>query len=125
MALFGGKDKEKKSAMEVYGDKVKEFLLLGEEIESIYPLVLDFLCVTNKRLIFVDKEISFKEPTTSIITIPYKNITGVGLVKNQKLLSISDELIIKTYRENYKLKFLRLESSNIVQIYNEVVGKIL
>ena len=71
----------KKTPREIYEGEIKEFLLDNESIKEIYGLIMDYLCFTNKRLIFVDKELSFKEPKTTIYSIPYSKITGVGLEK--------------------------------------------
>lgn len=98
-------------------------MLQGESIEEIYPLIFDFLCFTNKRLIFVDKDISFKEPKTTIVTIPYKKIHGIGLVKNEKVFAFTDELILNTKAKNYDLKFIK--GTNIKEVYNKIAEKIL
>jgi hypothetical protein len=122
MALFGNKDeKVKKSPLDIYGDKVKEFLLTGEDIEEIYPLMLDFLCLTNKRLIFVDEDINFKEPKTTIYSVPYNQISGVGLEK--KVTGFTDKLILSTRAKNFELKFIK--GTNIIEVNNKIVEKIL
>ncbi|MFU0823838.1 PH domain-containing protein [Clostridium sp.] len=124
MGLFSGKeDKPKVDSREGYGEQVSEFLLQGESIEEIYPLLFDFLCFTNKRLIFVDKDLSFKEPKTTIVTIPYNKINGIGLVKNEKVFAFTDELILNTKAKNYDLKFIK--GTNIKEVYNKIVEKIL
>lgn len=125
MALFGSKDNEKvkKTPLEIYEDEVKEFLFSDENIEDIYPLILDFLCLTNKRMIFVDKDFSFKEPKTTIYSVPYNQISGVGLEKNEKVFAFTDELILSTRAKNFNLKLVK--GTNIKEVYNKIVKKIL
>ncbi|MCR6513864.1 MAG: PH domain-containing protein [Clostridium chrysemydis] len=125
MGLFGAKEKLLKSQGNKHREAVEEFLLDGEVVESLYPLVIDFLCVTNKRIIFVDKEVSIKDPTTAVITIPYKNITEIGLVKNDKAFATSDEIVIISKGGKYKLKFVKSDVTNANLIYKELVSKIL
>lgn len=123
MGLFN-KETEKKTPRELYESEVTEFLLPGESIEEIYGLIIDFLCFTNKRLIFVDKDLfNFKEPKTTIYSIPYNQITGVGLEKNEKVMAFSDELILTTKGKVHDIKFLR--GTNIKEVYNKIVEKIL
>lgn len=123
MALFGGKEKEVRTPREIFGPQIEEFLLPNEEIEEIYGLVFDFMCLTNKRLIFVDKELSFKEPKTTIFSYPFDKITGVGLEKNEKVLAFTDELIIVTKGKIHDLKFIK--GTNIKEVYNKLVEKII
>lgn len=124
MGLFGGGEKkEKKDPKEIYGGEVEKFLLDDENIEEIYPLILDFLCFTNKRIIFVDKNISFKEPKTVITSIPYSKVDGFGLVKNEKAFSFTDELILNTKARDYNLKFIK--NTNLQEVYNKIAEKIL
>lgn len=124
MGLFGGKDdKPKKDINEAYIKQVAEFLLQDETIEDIYPLAIDFLCFTNKRLIFVDKVLSLKEPKTTINSIPYSKIQGVGLVKNEKAFAFTDEIILNTKAKDHDLKFIK--NTNIKEVYNKIVEKIL
>ncbi len=123
MGLFNDKETEKKSPREIYENEIKEFLLPGENIEDVYGLLLDFLCFTNKRLIFVDKEISFKEPKTTIYSIPYNQIAGVGLEKNEKAFAFTDEILLTTRGKMHDLKFVR--GTDIKVVYNKIVEKII
>ncbi|WP_321994844.1 PH domain-containing protein [Clostridium butyricum] len=106
-----------------YEDDVKEFLLPGETIEAIYPLILDYICLTNKRILFVDNNISMKDPKTIFTTIPYKNLISVGFEKNEKAIGFTDQLTLTTNYKEYGLKFLKV--TDCKEIYNEIVSKIL
>ena len=57
MQLFPAKTKTKKTQEEAYIEKIQGFIFEDEIIESIHPLFLDFLCITDKRIIFVDKDL--------------------------------------------------------------------
>ena len=48
MGLFGGSKTDNTSQFERY-------LIEGEVIEAVYRLVLDEICFTNTRIIFIDK----------------------------------------------------------------------
>lgn len=123
MGIFSKEEKEKKEPRQIYEDQIREFLLPNEQIEQVYGLFLDFMCITNKRLIFVDKELSFKEPKTTIFSYPFSQITGVGLEKNEKAFAFTDELIIVTKGKTHDLKFLK--GTNIKEVYNTLISKII
>jgi len=123
MGMFNKDDKPKQDINEKHRSEINELLLPGEEIEYIYPLFIDFLCLTNKRLIFVDKDLSFKEPKTTIYSTPYKNILSVGLEKNEKVFAFTDKLAIVTKGKTHELKFLKV--TNIKDVYNNLVQKII
>lgn len=99
-----GKNKTAKDPLEMYRNQVEDLLLEGEEIEGIYPLILDFFCITNKRLIFVDKDLSLTKPKTKLYSIPFNKIEGVALEKNERLLAFTDEIEIITKGKKYEIK---------------------
>lgn len=123
MGLFTKEPKPKQDIKERYLQEIKDFLLDGESVEGIYPLILDFLCITNKRLIFVDKDLSFKEPKTTIYSITYNNIGGIGLEKNEKVFAFTDVISIVTRGKTFNLKFIK--GTNLKEIYNRIVEKIV
>ena len=72
MGLFGGSKTDNTSQFERY-------LIEGEVIEAVYRLVLDEICFTNKRIIFIDKEaLSTKK---QLISLPYHSIYYFGVEK--------------------------------------------
>jgi len=124
MGLFGGKEgKEKKSPEEIYGPQIEELLMYGEEVERIYPLFIDFMAITNKRLIYVDKDLSLKDPKTTIYSTTFDKIVEVGIVKSEKLFSMTEELIIVTKGKTHELKFLK--GTNMMDVYKGIVSKTL
>jgi hypothetical protein len=118
--MFGKKDSNK-DPLDTYREQISNLLLDGEIIENIYPLFVDFLCITNKRLLFVDKDLSLTKPKTSIYSIPFKKIEGVALEKNEKLFAYTDEIEITTKAKKHSLKFAK--NLDISQIYKNITAK--
>lgn len=118
--MFGKKEKVENNPK----NEVEQFLVNGEVIEHIYPLILDFLCITNKRLIFVDKDLNLSKPKTKtqIHSIPFSKIESVSLEKNDKLFAFTNTIEIATKAETHELKFT---STNIVEIFNNIAAKTL
>lgn len=93
-----------KSAEEIHGEKLQEFLVEGETVEHVYSLVVDFVALTNKRILFVDQSVFSKE--TAVITIPYSKIEKIGLQKDKRW-SLSDKVEITTRNDKHELKLLK------------------
>lgn len=109
---------------EKFMHEVEEFLIQGEEVENIYRQVIDYLCITNKRVIFVDKDLSIKDPTVTIHSVPFKNIVSIGFEKNSKPAAMTDVLSITTINTVYQIKFTRAITDSKV-VYNQLAGKII
>ncbi|UZH06423.1 PH domain-containing protein [Heyndrickxia coagulans] len=75
-----------------------------ETIEHVYGLAIDFVALTNKRLIFVDQSLFGKE--TGVVSIPYSRIDEIGIVKD-KFWSMSDKIMITTKHDKHELKLLQ------------------
>ncbi|WP_338461545.1 PH domain-containing protein [Brevibacillus borstelensis] len=80
--------------------EINDLLFEGEEIVGHYKLVQDFICLTNKRVIFVDKAISSNK--RAIISIPYDNVESVEMERG-KILSIGHEFTIVTKKREYDI----------------------
>lgn len=104
---------------EKYKEEIDDFILENEELEAVYPLIIDYLCITNKRLIFVDKDL---KDSIEVVSVPYKNICDVGLLKGS-VLKLTNELKITTRSKDHKLKFIK--GRDVVEIYNRIVEKII
>lgn len=97
MGIFGG------SKSSNY-DKFQSYLIDGETIECIYRLVLDEICFTNKRIIFVDKEgLSTKK---SIINLPYKAIYYFTVEKGG-VFELDNEIKIFTKGGSFEIEFAK------------------
>ena len=100
-------------------ENVQEYLIEGEVVEQVYGLVVDFIALTNKRVIFVDKIIGFKN--TSVTSIPYSKIESIS-IENGKALSFSNEIEIVTKHKAYVLKFVK--GADVVGFYKSLTKHI-
>lgn len=114
MGFFSGLDESNRNTQK---EKIKMFLFEGETIEYVYPLSTDFVALTNRRLIFVDKNVLLKE--TGIVTIPYAKIEQIGIVKD-KAWAITDKIEITTRHDKHELKLLK----DGLEFYNKLAAHI-
>lgn len=114
MGFFSKLDESNRNAKK---EQIKMFLFDGEIIEYVYPLSTDFVALTNKRLIFVDKNVLLKE--TGIKTIPYSKIEEIAIVKD-KAWAITDKVEITTRHDKHELKLLQ----DGLEFYNKLAERI-
>ena len=93
-----------KSTNEINTEKLQEFLFEGEEIDSVYSHSVDFVALTNKRLIFVDQGIFSRE--IGVVTIPYSKIEKIAIVKD-KHWTIKNEVEVTTKHDKHELKLYK------------------
>lgn len=115
MGLFGGSKNE--NILETLENEVKELLFDGETIEEIYPLLLDFVCLTNKRVILVDKKLTSSE--VFIYSIPYSKIEEISMEKG-KMLTLSNQIEIMTKAKTHDLKFIKGTNTSVLDFYKKV-----
>lgn len=115
---------ENNQPLEVYTEQVNKFLLEGEIVEDFFILEVDYLAITNKRLILVYKNMSLKNYKTSIYSIPYKHIYSLGIVKHEKTKELRNIFELITKWATYDIRFLK-NQDNIITIYNKINAKIL
>lgn len=108
------------SAEDRYKKQIQEFLFDGETIEHVYGLAIDFVALTNKRLIFVDQSLLGKE--TGVVSIPYSHIDEIGIVKD-KFWSMSDKVLITTKHGKHELKLLQSKDESL-KFYNTLAKHI-
>jgi len=121
VGLFSNKEATKKDPLEAYRNEIQEFLLEDEKIEELYSLLLDYVCITNKRLIFVDKSIMDQE--VEIVTLPFSKIETISVVKNSKMFALTDKIKIMTKNKDYELKFIK--NTNVKEFYNSLARNII
>lgn len=122
MALFGGNKEEVKSlrveekkqkkeesrmnALDAFGSRfngdAEKHLFEGERVIQCFGLALDYACITNKRLFFVDKKINSISNKKIIVSIPFSSINAVELETGVMV----SEVEIKTRNGEYELKLL-------------------
>lgn len=98
---------------------IQEYLIEGEAVEQVYGLLVDFVALTNKRVIFVDKTIVSKK--TSVTSIPYSKIESISIEKG-KTLALSNEIEIVTKHKAYELKFVK--GGDVVGFYKSLTKHI-
>lgn len=116
MGIFNNiQDKQKEKAQL----EIEELLISNETIDSFYSAgVVDFCAITNKRLIFFDKD-GLKK---AIIGIPFSKINAVSL-KRDNLLSKSKEILVSAGYKEYELAFI--SSVDAISIFKAISDKIL
>ena len=122
MGLFGG-NKDKSYDTSKLEAEIKPFLMVGEEIEKIYPLIISYFCITNKRFIFTVKYIG-KDEDESFYTIPHKNVVSVGYIKNHTKFINTSDISIDTAAGKYLVQFAK-GITDAQEVYNEIMKKII
>lgn len=97
IANIGNMDKALEGMNTIHRENAKKFLLEGEEMIRCYGLLLDFACITNKRLFFVDASLSNKK---KVVTIPYNHIVEVSCDYGH----LRGEVEVATTHKTYELK---------------------
>lgn len=104
MGLFGGNKTDNHAKFESY-------LIDGERIEAIYRLVIDEICFTSKRIIFIDKEaLSTKK---SLIHLPYTSIYHFSVEKGG-VLEVDNEIKLFTKGGEFEMEFSK--GTNILEV---------
>lgn len=104
MGLFGSSKTDNTSFFENY-------LIEGEVIEAVYRLVLDEICFTNKRIIFIDKEaLSTKK---QLVTLPYHSIYYFAVEKGG-VFELDNEIKLYTKGTHFSMEFTK--GTNILEV---------
>lgn len=104
MGFFGGSKTNNTSYFE-------DYLIEGEVIEAVYRLVLDEICFTNKRIIFVDKEaLSTKK---QLVTLPYHSIYYFAVEKGG-VFELDNEIKLYTKGTHFSMEFAK--GTNILEV---------
>jgi hypothetical protein len=106
--------------IEKYTAEVTQYLMPGEEIQGIYTQLIDYVCMTNKRILFVHKTWTSKKQ--AVVSVPFSKITAVSFVKGTGIISIRDEVEISVGSQNYEFQLFK--EDNPVQFYNQLVQRI-
>ncbi len=94
---IGNIDKALEGMNIIHSETAARYLLEGEEIQQCYGLVLDFACVTNQRLFFVEGSMSGKK---RVVFLPFNKITGVSFDSGH----LRGKVRITTAKHTYKLE---------------------
>lgn len=88
-------------------DQIMPWLLESERLYAVYDLKgagTGFIAITNKRLIFYDKE--FMRKRKALTSVPFSKITAVSSIdEGRGLFGATSELVVKTGSEAYEFEF--------------------
>lgn len=87
-------------------EQVVPWLLDHERLYAVYDCKgqgTGFVAITDKRLIFYDKE--FLRKRKALTSVPFSKITAVSTVDNGGIFRATSELVIKTGSEEYEFDF--------------------
>ena len=89
MALFKSAKRQEEDAIK----EVEMLLLPNEKIDKFHTALIDYVALTDKRMVFVDREFSKTEKT--IHSIAYTKITGVHIAKGGFITNAEKQAIAK------------------------------
>ncbi|SEN12335.1 PH domain-containing protein [Lihuaxuella thermophila] len=96
MSLFGGANTRK------HVSQACEYLYEGEELIQTYGMLLDFVALTTRRILFVDSAVFSRK--TAVISIPYSRVESIALEKGD-FWSRTNKVEIQTKAKTYCLEF--------------------
>lgn len=105
-------DKQREKAIESAKQEIAPFLIEEEEVETIFPLVEDYIAFTNLRAIFVDKQ--FTSSKKSISSVFYEKITSLSLSKGG-FMKLSKEFQIGVGSKGFEFKLY--DENHVAEIY--------
>lgn len=110
--------------IEKYKSQINQFLSEDEVLEQIYYLEVDYIAITNKRLLLLYKNMTLKSMKTCFYSITYDNIYCIGIVVNEKTKEFRRYLELITKWGSLDLRFLKGQD-DIITIYNKINDKLI
>lgn len=103
MKFFESKEEKTKKIFSKAKEEASLLILPKEEILNIYLLTEDYLMLTSKRILLIDKTVGSNQ--RSIVTIPYAKIESVSLAKsNLSVFSPEVEISVGNSYFDFKLR---------------------
>lgn len=96
-------DNQKKKLEDKIQKELDSFLIENESVNAVYAYGIDFCAITNKRVIYVDKQWSSSKQ--GVISIPFSKITAISLTKGG-FMSFSKEVELTIGSKIIELKFI-------------------
>lgn len=100
--------------------EVDSLLLPNEELLNLYSAVMDYVAITDKRLLFVDGEFASSKKT--ITSLPFKSIVSVHLEKGG-FLSFTKKVIVAVSGGKFNISLI--SRSEAKDLYNNLVLRVL
>lgn len=85
----------------------------GEEVNHFFTTAIDWIIITNRRLIFIDNNFTSKK--RSITSIKYSSITSISITRPGGMLAIGQEVEITVSGRAIEIKFI--DSENAKEFY--------
>ncbi|QQK74966.1 PH domain-containing protein [Salicibibacter cibarius] len=115
MAFWKKADNRKK-----HQDQAREYLVEDEQLLHTYGLLIDFVALTDQRVIFVEK--SWVSKRSEVVSIPYSKIEEIALLKDRRM-SISNPVRISTRSKDHQLNLIKGNDS--VGFYRQLSRQIM
>lgn len=120
MKFFDSKEEKARKILARAKEEASVLLLSGEEIKNVYLLAEDYLILTGKRILLVDKTVGSNQ--RSIVTIPYSKIESISLAKgNLAVFSPEVEISVGSSFFDFKLR----SGDDAIDFYRNLSGYIL
>jgi hypothetical protein len=103
---------------------VQPYVLSTERLFAVYDCKgagTGFVGITNKRLIFYDKQ--FMSRKKAMVSVPFSRITSVGAVDEGGILTKTSELVVKAGSETYEFEFRG--GGKAVEAYKFIMSELL
>lgn len=120
MKFFESKEDKARKIQDKAKEEASILLLPREEIRKTYLLAEDYLILTNKRILLIDKTIGSNQ--RSIVTIPYSKIESISLAKSSVSV-FSPEVEISVGSSFFDLKLRSADEA--IDFYRHLSNMIL
>ena len=87
-------------------ESILPWILESERLYAVFDLKgsgTGFVGITNKRLVFYDKE--FARKRKALTSVPFSKITAVSSIDEGGIFRSTSELVVKTGSEEYEFDF--------------------
>lgn len=101
-------------------EEINTTLVPGEAVENLYILPVDYLVLTNKRLMFVDKK--WNSTKKAVISVPWNKISAV-LMERGGFMSFIQEIEVVVGSKAYEFKFQSAKDS--MDAYKAIFSKVV
>jgi hypothetical protein len=120
MRFFESKEEKLRKTLTKAKEEASVLILPNEKIREVYLLTEDYLILTNKRVLLLDKTLGSNQ--RSIVTIPYNRIESVSLAKSS-LSVFSPEVEISVGSSYFDFKLRTAEEA--IEFYRNLSSLIL